>query len=549
MSDEKKSQGFEEIGRSIGALVATKNAAYGSAFERMGRVLAELFPNGIRPEQYMDLAGIIRVEDKLFRIATDKDAFGEDPWRDVAGYGVLGTERRQRERRKPTIAELEAILKREAQPPATFEVTPEPRTAHQPSAFDPENPLHVELLAAATCKPETEPERTEAVMASVRRNQPSPAVWGRLERAARAFARVGLHERDVALGDAIAAIRDGNKEIAEKRAEVSDLRERLSSQTRAAQELSIQKTAERARCVAVARAEEARWKEEASKPSEQRSLYASAVAVLAAEATANRIARALESAEAPPAYAGLRTATEVGGGRPVIAGGKLVGTAHPVRTELETPANAFLRATQEAARMAEDQLRFERAARVNLLEQVDHRTLAMAEASKRASEAEAKLDVLASRASDAVARFPGIEEPVRSGLARAVREAVHAVLDPAHQSALATLQRDVQKADQRAEKAASRIVELEERLGDLLKPSGAPPRVPGEWANSSALFLAAVGALAEMLVWGRSHPPEEIASEVVKSLVNAAASPWPEVRKAIAEDVRAAEGVTCRTSS
>lgn len=513
MSDEKKSQGFEEIGRSIGALVATKDAAYGSAFERMGRVLSELFPGGIRPEQYMDLAGIIRVEDKLFRIATDRDAFGEDPWRDVAGYGVLGTERRQRDRRKPTIVELGAILKREAQPPAAFEVTPEPRTAHKPSAFDPENPLHVELLAAATGKPETEPERTEAVMEGVRRNQPSSAAWGRLERAVQAFA---------------------------------------------GEVMESAKTEERARCVAVARAEEARWKEEASKPSEQRSLYASAVAVLAAEATANRIARAMESAEpaeAPPAYAALRTATEVGGGRPVIAGGKIVGTAYP--------DDVSLRAAQTAARRAEDQLRFERATRANLLEQVDHRSLSMAEASKRASEAEAKLDVLASRASDAVARFPGIEEPVRSGLARAVREAVHAALDPAHQSALSTLQRDVQKADQRAEKAASRIVELEELLererareraleerhGEFLKPSGAPPRVPGEWANSSALFLAAVGSLAEMLVWGRSHPPEEIACKVVKSLVNAAASPWPEVRKAIAEDVRAAEGVTCRTSS
>jgi len=28
--------------------------------------------------------------DKLFRIATDKDALGESTYRDIAGYGILG---------------------------------------------------------------------------------------------------------------------------------------------------------------------------------------------------------------------------------------------------------------------------------------------------------------------------------------------------------------------------------------------------------------------------------------------------------------------------
>jgi hypothetical protein len=27
---------------------------------------------------------------KLFRIATKKDAFGESPFKDIAGYGILG---------------------------------------------------------------------------------------------------------------------------------------------------------------------------------------------------------------------------------------------------------------------------------------------------------------------------------------------------------------------------------------------------------------------------------------------------------------------------
>ena len=37
------------------------------------------------------MLAITRVVDKLFRIANKKDAFGENPWQDIAGYGILGT--------------------------------------------------------------------------------------------------------------------------------------------------------------------------------------------------------------------------------------------------------------------------------------------------------------------------------------------------------------------------------------------------------------------------------------------------------------------------
>lgn len=81
---------FEEIGRSIGALVAEKNAAYGDSFARSGEILRILYPNGIQPEQYTDALGMIRLIDKMFRIATRKSAFGESPWTDATGYGILG---------------------------------------------------------------------------------------------------------------------------------------------------------------------------------------------------------------------------------------------------------------------------------------------------------------------------------------------------------------------------------------------------------------------------------------------------------------------------
>jgi len=80
---------YEEIGAGIGRLVDKKQKAYGRSFDHVGRILAIVYPSGIRPDQYDDLGGMIRILDKLFRIATSKKAFGEDPWEDVAGYALL----------------------------------------------------------------------------------------------------------------------------------------------------------------------------------------------------------------------------------------------------------------------------------------------------------------------------------------------------------------------------------------------------------------------------------------------------------------------------
>lgn len=81
---------YKQIGEEIGSLVDQKNAAYGSSFAESYKILSVLYPNGIKPEQYTDALAIIRVIDKLFRLATNKDAFGESPWRDIAGYAILG---------------------------------------------------------------------------------------------------------------------------------------------------------------------------------------------------------------------------------------------------------------------------------------------------------------------------------------------------------------------------------------------------------------------------------------------------------------------------
>ena len=81
---------FEKIGSEIGKLVEQKNQAYGNSFSNSSDVLKVLYPNGIMPEQYGDMLAITRIIDKLFRVATKKDAFGESPFKDIAGYGILG---------------------------------------------------------------------------------------------------------------------------------------------------------------------------------------------------------------------------------------------------------------------------------------------------------------------------------------------------------------------------------------------------------------------------------------------------------------------------
>jgi len=81
---------YEQAGQALGQLVQAKNDAYGDSINATGEALRLLFPAGIRPEQYRDLGLIVRVWDKLKRIATDRDALGESPWQDIAGYGLLG---------------------------------------------------------------------------------------------------------------------------------------------------------------------------------------------------------------------------------------------------------------------------------------------------------------------------------------------------------------------------------------------------------------------------------------------------------------------------
>ncbi len=85
-----KDTSYEQLGISVGKLVDEKQAAYGNSFGKAGEFLKLLYPDCIKPEQYHNALALVRIFDKQMRIATDKDAFGENPYKDIVGYGLLG---------------------------------------------------------------------------------------------------------------------------------------------------------------------------------------------------------------------------------------------------------------------------------------------------------------------------------------------------------------------------------------------------------------------------------------------------------------------------
>ena len=89
---------LKQAGVELGELLARKNEAYGDSFNQAGKFLRLLYPKGVRPEQYADMLSVLRIFDKLKRVATDRDAMGESPYQDIAGYALLSLVRSELER-------------------------------------------------------------------------------------------------------------------------------------------------------------------------------------------------------------------------------------------------------------------------------------------------------------------------------------------------------------------------------------------------------------------------------------------------------------------
>ena len=82
---------YEAIGKSIGELVDKKNAQYGDSINNTAEFLDTLFPNGIPVEMYRYLGILVRMYDKMKRIANGNQG-DENAWNDIAGYAILMSE-------------------------------------------------------------------------------------------------------------------------------------------------------------------------------------------------------------------------------------------------------------------------------------------------------------------------------------------------------------------------------------------------------------------------------------------------------------------------
>jgi len=80
---------FEQIGKDIGELVQAKNIAYGDSYNHSGEIMKFLFPDGIPPEKYIIALALVRILDKIFRLATNPTYNNENCWKDIAGYCIL----------------------------------------------------------------------------------------------------------------------------------------------------------------------------------------------------------------------------------------------------------------------------------------------------------------------------------------------------------------------------------------------------------------------------------------------------------------------------
>ena len=79
-----------DIACDVVKVVEEKNREYGSAFQKVGEILSILFPNGIPTNKYHDAAILIRVLDKVCRIANTNDkGVKKDAWLDICGYALL----------------------------------------------------------------------------------------------------------------------------------------------------------------------------------------------------------------------------------------------------------------------------------------------------------------------------------------------------------------------------------------------------------------------------------------------------------------------------
>jgi hypothetical protein len=158
---------LQQLGTDLGALVEQKNAAYGDSFNVAGEALRLLYPQGIPPEKLDDALLLARIWDKMKRIATDKDAFGETPYQDIAGYGLCGVALHQNKKESSSTwqgsaSAQDASNSSKAQPDSAEQLTSAKTTT---SASAKSAPEPSQQPASSSAKSEAAPARTVAASA------------------------------------------------------------------------------------------------------------------------------------------------------------------------------------------------------------------------------------------------------------------------------------------------------------------------------------------------------------------------------------------------
>jgi len=97
MNNIKLGEGlYEQLGARVGAVVDKKNLEYGDSINDTDGFLRVLFPCGIPIRAYKDVGLLVRIFDKMKRVAYG-NLGEENAWKDLVGYALLGYECSRRE--------------------------------------------------------------------------------------------------------------------------------------------------------------------------------------------------------------------------------------------------------------------------------------------------------------------------------------------------------------------------------------------------------------------------------------------------------------------
>ncbi len=80
---------FHSLGEELADMLDNKNRQYGDSYARMAHVLPMFYPDGVPGDHLLDAVFILRIIDKLMRIASAQGDDLEDPVKDIAGYAIL----------------------------------------------------------------------------------------------------------------------------------------------------------------------------------------------------------------------------------------------------------------------------------------------------------------------------------------------------------------------------------------------------------------------------------------------------------------------------